>query len=99
MSADDWLEQWGKAEELEKSLRRFQWEELPNNMPECSLYRAKLPGGWLILAVYSRPQSVPVQISNETEDETRIEYMDSPPSTSLTFLPDPDHHWDGTTLE
>jgi hypothetical protein len=78
---------------------RFRWEELPNNMAECSLNRAKLPGGWLILAIYSRPESVPVQFRNENNDELPIEYIDSPPSVTLTFFPDPNHNWDGTTLE
>ena len=97
--ADDWLKQWKELSEWEKLQQRFKWENLPNNMTECDMYRAKVPGGWLILVIYSKPQSVPVQINDESQDESYVEYYDSPPSVSTTFLPDPEHTWDGTTLD
>lgn len=49
----------------------FRWEKL--NAVGVATSRAKLPGGWLILA---------------GEGSSR----------ALTFYPDPDHKWDGTTL-
>lgn len=97
--ADDWLKQWEEVSELERAQQRFKWERLPNNMADCDLYRAKVPGGWLILVVYSIPQSVPVQINDESQDEPYVQYSDSPPSVSTTFLPDPEHQWDGTSLD
>ena len=97
---DDWFKQWGNFDELQKSKQKFKWERLPNDMSDCNLYRAKLPGGWLILIIYSKPQSVPVQVyNNEGQAESYVGYQDSPPNVSSTFFPDPDHQWDGTTLD
>jgi len=57
------------------------WEELPHrNVNEGffvgstpSVYRAKVPGGWLVA----------------TKDSD---------SGGVTFLPDPNHEWDGSSL-
>jgi hypothetical protein len=39
----------------------------------ASLYRAKVPGGWLVLFCFGD-------------------------GSSITFMPDPDHLWDGSSL-
>ncbi len=48
----------------------IKWEKLNNNWPNCSTYRAKVLGGWLVTA-----------------------------GDGLTFYPDPEHKWDGSTLD
>jgi hypothetical protein len=51
------------------------WETLQNGirLEGYDLYRAKVPGGWLI-------------------------YIDRVEHSGLTFLPDPNHEWDGNSL-
>ena len=39
---------------------------------DWNIYRAKVPGGWLVLVMHN--------------------------TSGLTFYPDPDHKWDGTSL-
>lgn len=46
------------------------WQKLESN--QGSVYRAKVPGGWLILILWGE--------------------------MSITFYPDPDHKWDGSSL-
>ena len=47
------------------------WEKVDTADPR--MYRAKVPGGWLVMIVWG----------NEA---------------SITFYPDPDHEWDGSSL-
>lgn len=52
----------------------LRWEEIKcEPHVDGSLYRAKVPGGWLLL---------------------RDKYY----GVSITFYPDPDHRWDGSSL-
>ena len=65
----------------------FVWEELEPRVAYLSgkvgkaapLYRAKVPGGWIICLLAGVPQGGG--------------------AGGLTFLPDPDHKWDGSTLD
>ncbi|MEW6079494.1 MAG: hypothetical protein AB1724_16930 [Thermodesulfobacteriota bacterium] len=65
----------------------FVWEELEPMVSYLSgkagkaapLYRAKVPGGWVICLLASVAQAGA--------------------AGGLTFLPDPDHKWDGSTLD
>jgi len=43
--------------------------------PEVATYRAKLPGGWLVMTIVAN---------------------NHPPC--LTFYPDPNHRWDGSSV-
>ena len=64
----------------------FVWEELEPRVSYLSgkkgkaapLYRAKVPGGWIICLLAGVPNGG---------------------AGGLTFLPDPDHKWDGSSLD
>ena len=56
------------------------WEELKHDLEFGGLYRAKIPGGWLITTIQPYTMS---GISN---------------FTGATFIPDPSHQWDGSSL-
>jgi hypothetical protein len=50
------------------------WEEVKSDPSQYwNVHRAKVPGGWLVLAAYGT-------------------------NSGLTFYPDPDHDWDGSSL-
>ena len=62
---------------------RLLWEKLSIAEPKHeftfgSIYRAKVPGGWLLNIFWT---------SGHGEG-----------GVSMTFMPDPDHTWDGGTL-
>jgi hypothetical protein len=77
------------AEEPPPEATVFAWEEFrtidgPHTL-RC--YRASLPGGWLVYAC-----------EGAIEGGDVFNYRLSPSITSgLTFVPDPDHEWDGGT--
>lgn len=55
------------------------WEELENeNDPIIHIFRAKIPGGWLL------------NLKESTSSRGA--------AIGLTFIPDPNHEWDGNSL-
>ena len=54
--------------------------EVPCGQEDCTMFRSKVPGGWLVL----------LRSFTISEDET--EALTAP--NSVTFYPDPDRIWD-----
>ena len=55
---------------------RLSFQQLRGDNPDWTLYRAKIPGGWLL--------------TNQRQPDG---------GKGLTFVPDPDHQWDGGSLD
>lgn len=59
---------------------KIEWEELENvGDPIIHIFRAKIPGGWLVT-------------SKESTASRGA-------AIGLTFVPDPNHTWDGNSIE
>ena len=55
--------------------------EVPCGQEDCTMFRSKVPGGWLVLL-----RSF-ILSGDETNSFTA--------TNSITFYPDPEHTWDG----
>lgn len=83
----NWQDEGAEAAQQELA---FAWEEIrtqegPHTM---RLYRARLPGGWLVYAC-----------EGSIEGESVWNYRQAPSaSAGLTYVPDPEHEWDGGTV-
>lgn len=64
----------------------LKWKSLDSDPQGFSVWRCKIPGGWLVMAVGGNP-------------DARDEAADSvtPNETGLAFVPDPGHKWDGSS--
>lgn len=66
------------------------WEKIGSEIDEketnSKIWRSKVPGGWLV-----RIHSIKEEIG---EDEHFVSWA----YAGLTFIPDPDHTWDGNSL-
>ena len=67
--------------------QKRQWENLEGN-----LMRLKVPGGWLV------ERWMKVRVVDRCADGSAYEYEDDR-KAGLTFVPDPQHEWDGSALE
>ncbi len=69
----------------------FKWQRIENQQgADVSLFRAKIPGGWLVV-LYERhlPQGfIPSGSSTLPENI----------AADMVFISDPQHQWDGNTL-
>ena len=66
---------------------KMQWEPIPQDIAG-TLWRAKVPGGWLVNMVNDVTQILPDQGLTQGYDWR----------SSLTFLPDPSHLWGMDTM-
>ena len=62
------------------------WQALDTNLPG-KVFRAKVPGGWLVLWVSHQG----IDVLHPTAESPREEH-------GFTFYPDPKHEWDGGSL-
>jgi len=75
-----------KLEKLESD-RNFKAEG-PEGAPVFNIYRTKIPGGWLVLM---RQHDFQFESVSDT-------YGYGWGYGGMTFVPDPDHKWDGSSL-
>jgi hypothetical protein len=71
----------------------LKWELIENEGPEfiTAVHRSAVPGGWLVVTqTYDHYNS---ESSEPAEGDT----PPMPVGCGLTFVPDPDHTWDGNT--
>lgn len=66
----------------------LKWEKLASDLKmghfEPAVWRVKVPGGWLVMIA-------------EWNIESNLRAVDV--ATSMTFIPDPEHEWDGDSLD
>ena len=72
---------WQRVTAMDRSMSTGSWEQESDRHEEYYgvMYRAKVPGGWLVKVMLNsfKPNA----------------------AVSLTFYPDPDHSWDGNSLD
>lgn len=67
----------------------FTWENLHTAVRSPEVWRAKVPGGWFVWATNVNVET----LNNWSNWQSRFPV----PFSGLTFYPDPDHVWDGST--
>lgn len=63
------------------------WQRLVNDGATGRIWRAAVPGGWL------------VRVDDVLPNDTEFRDGDASYALSVTFLPDPEHQWDGWSVE
>ncbi|OGP49154.1 MAG: hypothetical protein A2Y79_11160 [Deltaproteobacteria bacterium RBG_13_43_22] len=61
--------------------------EFKDQMPVFNVYRSKIPGGWLVF-----------MYNLEYEKDTTLQLAYGWGYGGVTFVPDPEHKWDGSSL-
>lgn len=75
------------------TVRSLDFDRLPNTGPDFR--RAKIPGGWLLLY---RDANVLCGPEPEEYYNNDVAPVNTVAVCAMTFIPDPEHKWDGGSL-
>lgn len=62
------------------------WEQIEHDH-SCHIFRARIPGGWLVRCDEIRYKNLGSRITEEASSDWR---------SAITFVPDPEHRWAST---